>query len=331
MTPGSRPRRQMTLVGALTALALWSAQPAAAGEPLSLLVERPGVGPFSDDDRSVFEDDIVTLWSAGIVSGCEPWAFCPDQPITRAEMAAVLRRSRPEMFPDAERRFSDVGSSVFAADIAAVSAAGVSNGCGGDRFCPDDAVTRETMAALLRRTFQDVLKPLERVSFTDMSGSVFAEDVAWLAGTGVTSGCGPDSFCPSEPVTRGQLAAFLRRALDLPSAIPPAVVTVDLSAPIGPGPEGWRPLVEHFFDAEDVERALAVMACESKGDPAAKNPRSSASGLFQHLASQWGPRAEAIGYPEASVFDPVANVAAAAWLVYDGGGWSHWNASRGCW
>ncbi len=89
--------------------------------------------------------------------------------------------------------------------------------------------------------------------------------------------------------------------------------------------------MEHFFEAADVDRAMAVMACESKGDPNAKNPGSSASGLFQHLASQWAPRAEAIGYPEASVFDPVANVAAAAWLVYDGGGWSHWNASRGCW
>jgi soluble lytic murein transglycosylase-like protein len=112
---------------------------------------------------------------------------------------------------------------------------------------------------------------------------------------------------------------------------PPGVVMVDLSVPTGPGAEGWRPLVEHFFEPADVTRALAVMSCESKGDPDAKNPGSTASGLFQHLASQWGPRAEAIGYPDAGVFDPVANVAAAAWLVYDGGGWSHWNASRGCW
>ncbi|MGF1668139.1 MAG: S-layer homology domain-containing protein [Acidimicrobiia bacterium] len=312
-------------------MALWTAQPADAEDSLSLLVERSGVGPFADDDGSVFEGDIVALWAEGIVSGCEQWAFCPDRPITRGELAAILRRSRPELFPDAENRFSDVASSVFAADIAAIAAAGVTTGCGGDRFCPDGTVTRETMAALLRRTFHDVLTPLEMVSFRDMSGSVFADDVAWLAGTGVTSGCGAESFCPNDPVTRGQLAAFLRRALDLPSVVPPGVVMVDLSVPAGPGVEGWRPLVEHFFEAGDVERALAVMACESKGDPDAKNPRSTASGLFQHLASQWGPRAEAIGFPDAGVFDPVANTAAAAWLVYEGGGWSHWNASRGCW
>jgi hypothetical protein len=34
-----------------------------------------------------------------------------------------------------------------------------------------------------------------------------------LATSGITNGCGPGSFCPSGVVTRGQMAAFLRRAL----------------------------------------------------------------------------------------------------------------------
>jgi hypothetical protein len=48
------------------------------------------------------------------------------------------------------------------------------------------------------------------------SGSTFAEDIGRLATAGVTFGCNPpvnDLFCPEDPVTRGQLAAFLRRAL----------------------------------------------------------------------------------------------------------------------
>lgn len=97
------------------------------------------------------------------------------------------------------------------------------------------------------------------------------------------------------------------------------------------GVEDWRPLVEAFFAPDDVERALRVMQCESHGNPVAKNPRSTASGLFQHLASMWPPRAEAAGFGGSDVFDPVANVATAAWLVYEGGGWSHWNPSRRCW
>ncbi len=52
--------------------------------------------------------------------------------------------------------------------------------------------------------------------FTDTLGSVFADDIDWLAETGITKGCNPpsnDRFCPDLPVTRGQMAAFLVRAL----------------------------------------------------------------------------------------------------------------------
>lgn len=95
--------------------------------------------------------------------------------------------------------------------------------------------------------------------------------------------------------------------------------------------EAWRPIVELYFEERHVNRALRVMRCESGGDPSAKNPRSTASGLFQHLGSLWTPRAERAGWAGADVFDPHANIAVAAWLVYEGGGWGHWNPSRHCW
>lgn len=95
--------------------------------------------------------------------------------------------------------------------------------------------------------------------------------------------------------------------------------------------EGWRPIVEIYFEPGHVDRALRVIRCESNGDPWAKNPGSTASGLFQHLASQWDTRAERAGWGHADVFDPEANIAVAAWLVYEGGGWGHWNPSRHCW
>ncbi len=97
------------------------------------------------------------------------------------------------------------------------------------------------------------------------------------------------------------------------------------------GAEDWRPLVASFFEPTDVDRAIRVIRCESGGNPTAKNPRSTASGLFQHLASMWGDRSVAAGVAGSDVFDPVANVQVAAWLVYEGGGWSHWYTSRPCW
>ena len=87
--------------------------------------------------------------------------------------------------------------------------------------------------------------------------------------------------------------------------------------------EQWRGLVESYFRPADVAWALRVMACESGGNPNAKHPRSSASGLFQHLARYWPGRSSRAGWAGASIFDPVANVAVAAWLYYSGGA-SHW-------
>ena len=87
--------------------------------------------------------------------------------------------------------------------------------------------------------------------------------------------------------------------------------------------ERWRPVVDMYFPEDRVDWALRIMECESKGKPDAKNPTSSASGLFQHLARLWPPRAEAAGFADADVFDPFANIAVAAWLLENGGP-SHW-------
>lgn len=51
--------------------------------------------------------------------------------------------------------------------------------------------------------------------FIDVSSSnTFHDDIAWLGETGITRGCNPPAnteFCPEEYVTRGQMAAFMRR------------------------------------------------------------------------------------------------------------------------
>jgi hypothetical protein len=89
-----------------------------------------------------------------------------------------------------------------------------------------------------------------------------------------------------------------------------------------------RVLVSAFFQAADVNRAIRVAWCESSFNPSAVNPASGASGLFQHLPEHWAERSKAAGHPGASIFDPEANVAVAAWMLYElPGGWSHWDCS----
>jgi hypothetical protein len=55
--------------------------------------------------------------------------------------------------------------------------------------------------------------------FLDIGSSAFRGDIAWLSATGITRGCTADRerFCPGAEVSRGQMAAFLARALHLPA------------------------------------------------------------------------------------------------------------------
>ena len=90
--------------------------------------------------------------------------------------------------------------------------------------------------------------------------------------------------------------------------------------------EQWRPLVAAYFRPGDVARAMRIMACESGGDPNIQHGgrSSGAAGLFQHLPKYWAARSTAAGFSGVSIFDPTANVATAAWLRDQRGGWKHW-------
>lgn len=178
------------------------------------------VGSFDDTGGHVFDADISWLAAAGITRGCNPPAnsrFCPDEPVTRGQMAAFLNRALG--LATGTGTFVDTTGHIFAADVAALATAGVTRGCNpptNDRFCPDEPVTRGQMAAFLHRALPQLDLVHHDVAFTDTPRSVFSADIDWLAATGVTKGCNPpanDRFCPDGPVTRGQMAAFLHRAL----------------------------------------------------------------------------------------------------------------------
>ena len=91
---------------------------------------------------------------------------------------------------------------------------------------------------------------------------------------------------------------------------------------MGADVERWRTLTAVYFGA-NTDAALRVMACESGGNPEAKNRSSSASGLFQFLASTWE-KVTGEDYP-GNVFDGESNIAAAAELSGGGSDWSQWS------
>lgn len=179
-------------------------------------------GRFIDDESNTFEADINWLASQGLTKGCDPpmnMRYCPDEPVTRGELAVFLDRifdytdnGGGDLFVDDDGRFYE-----SAADR--IKTAGVTNGCNppvDDRYCGDRPVTRGEFAALFVRAM-GYTDAGGGDLFTDDDSSIFEDAIDRLATAGVTRGCNPpanDMFCPDDNMTRGQLAAFIRRALD---------------------------------------------------------------------------------------------------------------------
>ncbi|MDJ0664256.1 MAG: hypothetical protein QNJ75_06825 [Acidimicrobiia bacterium] len=117
-------------------------------------------------------------------------------------------------------RFVDDDESIFESDIEALERAAITKGCNppeNTMFCPNAVLSRGQMAAMMVRAmgYTDVG---DGDLFTDDDDSIFETDIDKLATAKVTLGCNPpanDHFCPDDPVTRGQMAAFLVRALAL--------------------------------------------------------------------------------------------------------------------
>ena len=174
------------------------------------------------DADSVHSDAISAIAAAGITSGCSatPVRFCPDRPVTRAEMATFLARALDLQPPEQSAGFVDIDAdSVHSDAISAIAAAGITSGCSATpvRFCPDRPVTRAEMATFLARAL-DLQPPEQSAGFVDIDAdSVHSDAISAIAAAGITSGCSatPVRFCPDRPVTRAEMATFLARALDL--------------------------------------------------------------------------------------------------------------------
>lgn len=115
--------------------------------------------------------------------------------------------------------FDDVQGSVHAPAVAALSAEGITDGCEDDRFCPQQDLRRDQLAALLDRALDLPEGPPS--GFADLDQSQHGDAIERVAAAGITVGCEDDRFCPRERIPRGQLATMLDRAFDLTAASEP--------------------------------------------------------------------------------------------------------------
>ncbi len=169
---------------------------------------------------SPFHDDIIAIATEGVTGGCGGGNYCPASPVRRDQMAVFLLKSEhgsDYVPPACSGVFADVPcASPFAPWIEQLAAEGVTGGCGGGNYCPDQSVTRAQMAIFLLKTSlgSSYSPPTPVGLFGDVPvgsfGAGFIED---LYTRGITGGCqtSPLLYCPASAVLRQQMATFLVR------------------------------------------------------------------------------------------------------------------------
>jgi uncharacterized repeat protein (TIGR02543 family) len=191
-----------------------------------------GEDPFRFDDVPDgywAEDWIYRLHAAGVTIGCSqvPPLYCPEDDVTRAEMAVFLERGKHGagyLPPQGTGTiFADVLLNYWAVNwIEQLYADKITVGCATNplRYCPDQSVSRAEMAAFLLRAKHGAgyTPPKATIPpFNDVPLAHWAVDwIAQLKLEGITTGFATGFYNPEGLVTRAEMAAFLVRTFELP-------------------------------------------------------------------------------------------------------------------
>jgi hypothetical protein len=193
-----------------------------APPPTAAAVEFPDVP--ADYWARPFIDD---LSQRGIITGLEDGTYQPEQPVTRAQYAALIQSILPPDQPQAAITFNDVDADYWAAPaINAAVQAGFLRGYPNGEFQPDQPVSRVQVLASLVNGLQ--LSPAATTNVVNQF--VDADQIPnWatpVVATATEEGLvvnypDVDQLNPNQPATRAEIAAIVYQALEATGQVPP--------------------------------------------------------------------------------------------------------------
>lgn len=177
--------------------------------------------PFSDVSRGQwFYDYVAWAYNTGLMEGVSAGRFAPNSTTTRAMVVTIIYRLAGSPGVSGTSDFTDVPAGAWYSDAVTWAAKrGIVEGMTATTFDPNDAVTREELAAMLYRYAQhkgydtSAAENTNILSYND-AGSISEyafEALQWACGEGIINGTGGGSLEPGGSATRAQLAAMLYR------------------------------------------------------------------------------------------------------------------------
>ena len=178
---------------------------------------------FTDITNHWAKDNILFAASRGLFSGTSKTTFSPNTTLTRGMFVTALGRLAGIDPADYQnRKFTDVKTDAYYAPYVNWAASkGIVNGTGATTFAPDNKITREQMAVIMKnyadKMGYSIPKTLEAVTFADNAQiSSWAKDaVKAMQQAGVLSGKANNLFDPKGNATRAEAATVLHRFVEV--------------------------------------------------------------------------------------------------------------------
>lgn len=165
-----------------------------------------------------YADAVQYVYENGMMSGTSETTFSPDLTTTRGMIVTILYRLENEPTVTGTTAFTDVAADQYYANAVAWAAQnGIVSGIDATTFAPNNAITREQMAAILYRYAQfkgyDVSVKADLSVYTDAAQvSTYATDaMAWANGAQLITGTSQTTLTPAGNATRAQVATILMR------------------------------------------------------------------------------------------------------------------------
>lgn len=161
-----------------------------------------------------YHDGIHYCLDEGLMDGVDAGMFAPNATTSRAMIVTILWRLQGSPEVEATETFTDVSPDAwYAKAIAWAVAEGVADGYGEGLFGPNDAITREQLAAMLWRYAARPESEGGLSAFADgAETSAWAQQaVSWAVSLGLINGVDSDRLDPKGQATRAQTATILMR------------------------------------------------------------------------------------------------------------------------
>ncbi|MCM0626890.1 S-layer homology domain-containing protein [Lysinibacillus sp. OL1_EC] len=169
--------------------------------------------PFTDINQYTDHyNDILKLYSQGVIKGFADNTFRPDVNVTRgqaAKMLATVLKLDTKNIQDPYFKDVPKGSEYYKY-VAALQNAGIMSGYSNGTFMPNEVITRGELAKMVVVGFHLEVSQNYNNIFKDVnsqtSNALYIQTVIDL---NITEGTTPVTFSPFAPVTRGQFASFV--------------------------------------------------------------------------------------------------------------------------